>query len=350
MRRERCIVLLPLLAAQHFGPLHVHEDAPAPALTVELLGLDEPVLSSITPTISIRANYVVDDPPPVVLGVRASLSSLVLDRIILDTFVVATDSAQIRLLRPLPSGTTLYFRSYARTAEGNEVLSFPSPPRVVPRWLTLVFPNAPAGAILDDQRPTFVWSSARVAAPPGPWRYDFSVANTAGGPPIFSATTTDTTATIPFPLEFNTSYRWAVTATLQDQSNERVTSTSSFVIVDETIPRTTLLYQPFPSPFPSPIIQFACIWFDLAERSTVTIDILDIRAFRVKRVFPEPGASAIPLEPGKYGRAVSTESGCTQQFIWDGTDEGGRRVIPGAYMVRMRAGRREFTKHIVFRG
>ncbi len=344
------MVLLPLLVAHHFGPVEHRGGEPPPLLTVELLGLDNPVLNSITPAISIRTQLALDDSPPVALGVRASTSSLVLDNFVLDTSVLASDTAEIRLTKPLPSGATLYFRSYARTAEGTLIMSFPSPPRMVPRWLTLISPNAPAGAILDEQQPTFTWSSARVSVPPGPWTYDFSIANTAGGPAIFSGTTSDTTFTVPFPLEFNTSYRWAVTARLQDQSAERVTSSSSFVIVDESIPRVTLLYQPFPSPFPSPVVQFACIWFDLAQRSQVTLDVLDIRTNRVRRLYPEGSMMAIFLEPGRYGRAVSPESGCTGEFKWDGTDSNGRRVIPGVYLVRMRAGGREFVKHIVFRG
>ena len=348
MRKGRCVVLLPLLVSHHFGTVEKPAARTTPAINVELLGLDDPVLNSITPTISIRAQRDVDDPPIVELGIRASPSSLVLDGIVLDTSVLATDSAQIRIATPLASGATLHFRSYARTATGDIVLSFPSPPRMVPRWLTLVFPNAPAGAILEDRNPVFVWSSARVNDPPGPWMYDFTIAHSAGGPPIFGATTADTTITIPFDLEFNTSFRWAVSARLPSVS-ERVTSSSSFVIVDGSIPRVTILYQTFPNPFPSGVSQFACIWFDLAERARLTIDVLDIRANLVRNVYPRPGFAPF-LDPGRYGRAVNSESGCTEQFIWDGTDGRGRRVIPGVYLLRMRAGSREFVKRMVFSG
>jgi hypothetical protein len=352
MRREHWVVLIPFIAAHHAGSTAATavDRAAPPPIIVELLGLDDHVIPTITPTITIRATLQPGDSPPVALGVRASTSPLALGQIVLDTSVAASDSAQIRLMKPLPSGATLYFRSYARTADGTIIQSAPSPPRLVPRWLTLVSPNAPNGAILEDQTPRFVWSSARVGNPPGPWTYEFSVVHTAGGPPIFSTTTTDTSLTFPFLLDFNTSYRWAVTASLQDQSTQRVTSTSSFVVIDETLPRVTLLYQTFPNPFPSLTADFACIWFDLAESASVTLDVLDIRTNLVTRIFPRPGGSTAPLAPGKYGRAVNSASLCSGDFTWDGTDQRGRSVIPGLYLLRMRTGGREFVRRMLFEG
>jgi hypothetical protein len=264
--------------------------------------------------------------------------------------VLASESADIQLTTLLPAGAIVYFRGYARTPSGAIIYSPPTEARAVPQWLTLLSPGAPSGATIEDQSPTFVWSSGAVNAPPGPWIYDFSLSHTAGGSPLVNLSVTDTSHTIPFQLEFSTSYRWAVTARLQAQPATRVSRSSSFVIVDPATPRTTLLHNTFPNPFPSQLRSAACIWFDLSEDAVVTIDVLDLRANHVKRVFPVLVDPGVALEPGRYGREVTGANGCSPEFTWDGTDSFGRRVNPGAYLLRMRAGAKIFHRTMLFRG
>jgi hypothetical protein len=264
--------------------------------------------------------------------------------------IAATDSATIQLTSPLPSGATLFFIGFALDDLGNVILSPPTAATQVPAWLALVSPNAPSGAILEDRTPTFTWSSAMVATPPGPWTYEFRIVASAGGPPLVTAQTSDTVVAPVAPLEFNTSYRWAVTARLQDMSSVTASSRSSFVILDPATPRTTLLYQTFPNPFPSPVSDLACIWFDLAEQSTVSLDILDIRTTPVRHLYPPLTGNPPIFPPGRYGRAASGESGCTQEFTWDGRDDRGTLVSPGVYILRLRAGGRVFFRRMVFEG
>jgi hypothetical protein len=319
-------------------------------ISVELVELAGETASSITPRFRVRVMRAATDPLVTAIGIRVASTPLVINAPLLDTAVVGSDSADILLNTPLPSATTVFIRGYARTATGDIVYSPPSSARVVPEWLVLLFPGAPTGAIIEEKMPTFKWSSAPVNVPPGPWTYSLVLSRTAGGAALFTVTTSDSSVTLPFPLEISTSYRWAVTARLQANPATAITRSSSFVIVDENVPRTTLLYQTFPNPFPSPLRSFACIWFDLAERSSVAIEILDIRSNRVRRLFPTPGGAVPVLEPGRYGRAVTSAGGCTTEFTWDGTDDLGRKVIPGVYIVRLRAGGREFTRRMVFRG
>jgi hypothetical protein len=318
-------------------------------LTVEILGLTEPVLPSLTPTLTVRALREPGDEVPIALGVRVSLSPLVLGTFVQDTAVDASDQVDIRLTAPLPSGAVVYFRGYARTPSGGIVYSPPSEARAVPQWLRLVSPGSASGAVIEDETPSFVWSGAPVGEPPGPWVYQFRLGFTSGGPPLLDFSTSDTSYAVFFPLELNTSYRWSVRAHLAGRPSSVVTHSSSFVIVDQALPRSTLLHNTFPNPFPSPLRSVACIWFDLAQSAMVTLDVLDIRTNHVRRIFPAAGESP-RLEAGRYGRQLNSESGCDPQFTWDGSDDTGRRVAQGAYLLRMRAGTAQFVTRIAFGG
>jgi hypothetical protein len=323
--------------------------ANTPELTVEILGLNEPVLPSLTPTVTVRVVREAGDEVPIALGVRVSLTPLVLSTFVQDTAVQASDQADISLRAPLPSAAVVYFRGYARTPSGGIVYSPPTEARTVPQWLRLVSPGTASGTVIEDQTPSFTWSSAPVSQPPGPWVYQFVLGLTSGGAPLLNFSTSDTSHAIFFPLELNTSYRWSVTAHLAARPSATVLQSSSFVIVDQAVPRSTLLHNTFPNPFPSPLRNAACIWFDLAESAMVTLDVLDIRTNHVRRIFPASGQSA-RLEAGRYGRQLNSESGCAPEFTWDGTDDSGRRAPQGAYLLRMRAGNRQFVTRLAFRG
>jgi hypothetical protein len=225
------------------------------------------------------------------------------------------------------------------------------PPPDTAALLTLVFPNAAAGQTLDTRRPLFVWRSAPVAEPPGPWRYDLSILNVAAGDVRGVRNLADTAYQIPFDLETNTSYRWAVTARLTTGDSVRVESRASFVIVDPAAPLATLLYQNFPNPFPTNESATTCIWFDLATPSQVRLDLYDIRGNHVRSIVPGGEVQGF-LQAGRYGRASPAgNSGCDPRFSWDGRARDGRYAPAGVYLLRLRAaGGVNDVRKVLFRG
>ncbi len=117
-----------------------------------------------------------------------------------------------------------------------------------------------------------------------------------------SASPADTTLTLPSDLESNKSYRWRVLARLKATGDSvNVASYATFVILSDAAPLTTLLHDPFPSPFPLGSVAKLCIWFDLSAASNVTLDIVDTRGLPVRRLVPAPG-----IGTALVGRAVRT--------------------------------------------
>ena len=88
----------------------------------------------------------------------------------------------------------------------------------------------------------------------------------------------------------------------------------------------------------------ACFWFDLQQRSTVSLTIYDLRMREVKRLVP--GFLPAVLDSGAYGRG-GTQSGCDSRLAWDGRDERGRSVPAGVYISVFQAdGKRESRKFL----
>jgi hypothetical protein len=198
-----------------------------------------------------------------------------------------------------------------------------------------------------------VWSSAR-ATRTGPWRYDLDVTTAAGNRVALRASGLgDTTYSAPTDLETNTSYRWSVTARLSRGDvgdTVRRTSASTFVILEPGQPLATLLYQNFPNPFPTPSSPTTCIWFDLHDRSTVQLDVRDLRGNLVRTLLPSPDVGTV-LDPGRYGRGSIGPSGegtgCDPRFRWDGRANDGRNAPNGVYLLRLAADGTSLTRKIV---
>jgi hypothetical protein len=184
---------------------------------------------------------------------------------------------------------------------------------------------------LFTRTPTFTWSSSSVTQPPGHWEYELTVTNTATQIAAYSVGgLTDTVHTVTTPLEANTSYRWQVRARIPgglpgDQA--LAASAASFVISSADAPVTTLLYNAFPNPFPQPWSGTTCIWFDLAVESRIRLAIVDIQQHLVRTIFNGT------LGPGAHGRFGTSPSSCDSRFSWDGTDNRGRVVPAGAYLL-----------------
>jgi hypothetical protein len=196
-------------------------------------------------------------------------------------------SATFTLTHLLPERTRVFFRG--RTSDRAGVLLGEQVVEGVTRSrLRLVSPTA-FNIPVFSRLPTFTWSSASVTSPPGPWLYDLTVVNTYTQAATFTATgLTDTVFTLPTPLEANTSYRWRVRARINtgDPADETtVVSPTTFVISSADAPLATLLYNPFPNGFPNAVSGNACIWFDLAVRSRVSLTIHDRQYHRVRVIF-----------------------------------------------------------------
>lgn len=276
------------------------------------------------------------------VSTRADFATTLLDE------VIAGDTVRVRPTQPLPEKQSIWWRATATTTRGEIVESVVYGPSPVAGWLRLIAPNAPNGTLVPTRRPEFVWSSIPVLEPPGPWRYDLDVISVGTGRIVVMLRNwPDTTFTPATELESNTSYRWRVTARLNNGASSTVNSASTFIVTDESSPLTTLLYQNFPNPFPSTTSSVTCVWFDLHVASTVRLEIFDLRGHPVRRLVISEGA----LEPGRYGRAASGDpSSCDPQFSWDGTADDGRVVPSGVYLLRLRAAGAESMRRILFRG
>ena len=125
-------------------------------------------------------------------------------------------------------------------------------------------------------------------------------------------------------------------------------SVATFLIVDPSLPTTTLFYQNFPNPFPSAVSFSTCFWFDIGVTGArVSLDILDLRGNLVRNII-----SGTTFSAGIFGRgSIGAASNCGNRFVWDGTATDGRSVPRGVYLARFVASPGGVTvKKIVFNG
>ena len=304
-------------------------------------------LRTATPTLGVETSGFAPAEEPVsvriMISTRPDFTTLVLDT------TMAGSSGAVVVRDPLAERTTFYFRASARDASGNVTFSDILGPVSTIAWLSLVSPDSPNGSVLSTTRPRFIWRSIAVASPPGPWVYDIHIINVAARTSTVVQGLVDTIYTPPFELDANTSYRWAVTARLQNGDTTRVNSVGSFVITSSSRPPLTLLYQNFPNPFPTGDRTSTCIWFDLADRSQVSLEIRDLRGNLVRRLLV---SSELPevLPAGQYGRSGGGAAGCDPRFSWDGRADDGRFVPRGLYLLRLRTDRGQSVKKVYFKG
>lgn len=327
--------------------------APAATQAVPTVQVQGPAGNPITDAVATftitTANFVPAD-FPMRLQLQVSTTPDFTVPLLADTTVDGS-SATITVPRLLPARALLYWRAVALTARAGSVPSVTTGPITGPLHLRLVSPNNPAGQSLTTRQPTFTWSASRVPPSLGEWTFELRVEETATGIVRLIGTTNDTVLTLAQDLETNTSYRWRVSARLPalDQTVS-VQSAGTFVILSDASPLTTLLHNPFPSPFPAAGVSRVCLWFDLAAGGTVSVSVTDLRGMPVRRIVPGR-TTGVPAElpAGRYGRpAPGAASGCDDRFSWDGTDESGRRVPGGVYIVHLRANGREFRRRVVF--
>jgi hypothetical protein len=305
-------------------------------------------LTTITPLFSWQVPELPSFAEPMSYRLRVAEDStfavLLLDTTLADT--------EVQIEWPLPEGQHFVYDITATSIDSATLTLRPGIGFVVPDWLMLVALNTPAGVTIRTRRPTLQWASPDVASPPGPFVYDLAVLRIDNGVAALQASDLTETSYVPTrDLDLNTPYRWRVVARLGSDSVE-VVSKGSFVIVDESLPTATILFQNFPNPFPDYAsgVLSTCIWFDLVEDDRATLDILDIRGHIVKRLVP---ASVFPLTvpAGRYGRGHLGETGrCDSRLEWDGTSDEGIVVPRGIYPVRLKTAKGTYFKRIVFLG
>jgi hypothetical protein len=313
------------------------------------LGPTDSVLATVTPAF----DWDVDQPSgfaPDTFRLRVALDTG-FARLVLDTL---TTASSVALPFGAPSGGRLYWRLDARSP----LLVSDSTPRQgpvrVPSWATLLTLAAPGGGSTRDSLPTFAWHAPAAAEPPGPFRFDVSVYPASGTPAQAVALArglSDTTFRPTRPLEHNLPLRWRIVAHLGADS-AIITSPGSFIVLDDAVPATTLLFQNFPNPFPNAATGVAgtCIWFDIARAGEVSLEVFDIRGRLVRRLAPSALVPAV-LDPGHYGRPPGDVPGtCDPRFQWDGRDETGAYVRPGVYLYRLSAPGLRDARRIVFLG
>ncbi len=269
---------------------------------------------------------------------------------------IALDSttADTSLLWRVPQrpGTRLTVLLRATAADSAEMQVSGGREFIAPPWADLAVLDDPAGLTIRDRRPRLVWTPAPIASPPGPFSYDVEVFRADDGVVEARARGLDTTAFTPAAdLDVNTPYRWRVTARAGADTSTTA-SRGVFVIVDESVPTVTLLFQNFPNPFPNPAtgLTSTCIWFDSAKPGEVRLEILDLRGHLVRRLVPS-GSIPGSLPAGRYGRpAVGATGQCNPHLAWDGRAEDGSWMPRGVYLIKLQTPDGTFFKRAVFLG
>lgn len=268
--------------------------------------------------------------------------------VLLDT---TTTDTTVALAGALHGGTRIAWQLTATSRDSAVLSTGSAAPLAAPAWVRLEVLDNPAGVTIREFRPEFRWSSPDVASPPGPFTYQLRVVRADGGVVDLEVDSLRGTTYVPTAdLERNTPYRWSVTARMGDET-ETIDSRGTFVIVDDSAPPITTLFQNFPNPFPRPEVgQFTtCLWFDIAKEGVVSLEVRDLRGLLVRRLIPS--ADIGPLLPtGRYGRPVPGSAGCDPRFEWDGTTDRGETVSPGVYLARLGTPEGVFFKRIVFLG
>ncbi|HEX9729655.1 MAG TPA: S8 family serine peptidase [Gemmatimonadales bacterium] len=310
---------------------------------------DTTVFDAVTPTFV----WTVPDVPafaqPLVYHLRVARDTA-FTTFLLDTTLTDTS---VTVLTPQRPGEVVVFDLQATTPDTVSVSTGPSDPIVAPEWVELLTLNDAGGITIRDFRPRLTWSSPAVATPPGPFTFDLAIIRSTDGEIEVEVAGLDSTAFTPTAdLERNTPYRWRVIARLGTDSVV-TTSLGTFVIVDDSAPLITTLFQNFPNPFPNPAIgrTTTCIWFDIATEGVVRLEILDIRGHVMRRLVPGDGLGPF-LRPGRFGRPPTGDGvgRCDARLEWDGTDADGHPVPAGIYLIKLQTPDGTFFKRIVYRG
>jgi len=304
-----------------------------------------PALASITPDFAWTVGAIPGFAQPVSYRLRIArdpgLAAPVVDTIL--------TVEQYALRRPQQPGAPLFWQVDATSATGLTASTGLVGPISVPAWARLTALADSTGAATPDVQPTFTWSPAGIASPPGPFRYDLFVRRSNIALVLFGAVgLTDTSYRLPIQLERNAVYRWTLVVHAGADSTV-VTPPTPFVVLDSAIPPATLLYQNFPNPFPTATHATTCIWFDLAQTGEVALEVLNLRGGVVRRLLPGSDFPTV-LPAGRYGRGGPSGGLCDPRLSWDGRADDGEWLPAGVYLYKLKSGGVIQFKRIVYRG
>lgn len=315
---------------------------------VTLIPPGPPVLETVTPTFTWSVPNAPAFAQPMSYRLRLGQDTA-FARIITD-FTLPDTTFTLR--SPLAPGTPVAVELTATSVDSVSLVVRGDTLFEIPPWVVLRALDDPGGTTIREFRPTFMWSSPGVASPPGPFLFSVAVVRTVDGDvEILADSLTTTSFTPENDLERNTPYRWRVIAQLGSDSIT-VESRGTFVILDDTAPPVTALFQNFPNPFPNRAIgqSATCIWFDLAVDGVVRLDILDLRGHIARTLIPANGLGPF-LVPGRYGRPSAFGGGrCDPRLEWDGTTADGTFVPPGVYLAKLVTSDGTFFKRVVYLG
>lgn len=322
----------------------------ANAQTVSIEGPGGPKLQTLTPRFTVRARGFGDGDGPFQYSVFITRNATG-DGPYLEIVQLTSRDTVVSLItsRLLPDTAIVYWKARVLTSNNATVESAISSAREVPTWLRLIYPNSPTGNQDSVRKPTFRWESAPIDPEVGEFIYTVEILDNNRVAEQIKTGVRGNSYVPDNELRANQSYKWRLTA-IFPSTGQSITleNLKAFQIQDAALPTTTLLYQNFPNPFPSPISFATCFWFDIqAGGARVSLDILDLRGTLVKSILPPTR-----LEAGIYGRGpVGASGNCDNRFVWNGTATNGLTVPSGIYLARFSGtGIRTQFKKVVFRG
>jgi hypothetical protein len=300
-------------------------------------------LTTVLPTFRWETSLVHSRMRPILFRVDVARDSAFTDIVYADT---VRDANVFTARQPLPPMERAWWRVVAISVPtGVQRSSPPRPSFRVPSWVRLLTYNEPEPMFTDSAHPTLSWAPLAAPAPAGPFRYDVQVISVATGQVVQQLLGLQTsTVRLPNPLQANHAYRWRVIVRSALGPTDVVESQAPFVVQSAEAPPATILYRPFPNPFPQWEFSTAGlnIWFDLHQPGPVELNVYDLRGRLIRRLIPaRPDCGEVSLPPGLYGRGAgvinTTASPDCALARWDARDEHGRTVSPGVYVVRLRA-------------
>jgi serine protease AprX len=310
-------------------------------------------LTTVLPTFRWETPLVHARMRPILYTVQVARDSAFTDVVYSDTI---REASLLTARAPLLPLERAWWRVIAEAPTGVQRVSPPQPRFRVPSWVRLLSYNEPEAVFTDSLRPTLSWAPLAAPAPVGPFTYDVHVISVATGQVVQQMLgLTTSSVRVPDPLVPNLAYRWRVIVRTQTGVSEIVESLAPFVVISDEAPPATILYPPFPNPFPN----FATgitgmrVWFDLHEDGPVELHVYDLRGRLVRRLIPaRADCGAVTLRAGLYGRGsqpinADAAPGCALS-AWDGSHERGHRVAAGVYVVRLRAAGVTDVKRVLF--
>jgi hypothetical protein len=303
----------------------------------------EGALTTVLPTFRWETPLVHSRFRPLVFRIEVARDSTFSELVYADT---VRDANILTARQPLPRMERAFWRVVATSlSTGVDRRSAPRPSFRVPPWVRLLTYNEPEAVFTDSVQPTLSWAPLAAPAPAGPFTYDVQVISVATGQVAQQMLGLRTsTVRVPEPLQPNQAYRWRVLVRSATGASDVVESLAPFVVQSTEAPPATILYRPFPNPFPQSAFRAdgTAVWFDLHEEGPVELNVYDTRGRLVRRLIPaRSDCGEVVLAPGLYGRsagAVSATAGPECVLTrWDGRDENGRQVGAGVYVIRMRA-------------